>query len=147
MEEQSREARLELEEAAGAAQLALERADRLREMPLVRMWEPQNWVMVFRSGERQATDDLRSVVLQAIGGLEREHRRLRQSEKAYFGLAGLLARFFALPRTVREIVGVEGKSGWKPKAATALGIVGQFIIAFFTSLVAAFAVETLLSVS
>ena len=127
-EQQSRDCRAELEHAAGAAQLALERADQLRDMPLVRTLEPHNWNAVFREGQRGATDDLRSTVLQAIGALERERTRLHETEKAYFGLAGPLSRFIALPGTVRELVGVADAGGWKPTAATALGVLGQVLI-------------------
>lgn len=136
-EDESRRCRQRLEEAAGAAQLAVERADRLRDMPLVRSIEPHGWNDVFRNGKPEAVDDLRSTVLQSVGALESEHERLREREKSYFGLAGLLARFLVLPRTVREVAGVDAASAWQVSAATIVGVIGQILIAAVAAILGA----------
>lgn len=144
-EDESRRCRQELEEAAGAAQLAVERADRLRDVPVVRSIEPRGWNDVFRDGRPGAVDDLRSTVLQSIGALERERERLRDREKSYFGLASLLARFLALPRTVREVAGVDAGSGWQASAATIMGVIGQILIAAVAAILGAIGWEVLRS--
>lgn len=118
--ERSRELRRKVEEAAGAGQIAVERADSLRAMPVVRDLEPHNWITAL-NGEQGRVDALLSVVRQSRGVLEEEHVRAKERDGRFFGLVGLLARFIHFPATVREAAGWEKRSvrGW-----VATGVVG-----------------------